>query len=137
MFTKKKTQVISALCAVMMLISLMTCFAFPVSAESIVYPDAGEVVSETGLYDASVLPDIKDYPQDGSAYKVTDVAGMQRIAELVNREKETFEGITIYQAADIDFTGTPFDGIGVYGNGDDVAFKGVFDGNGFVIENLY
>lgn len=137
MFTKKKMQAISALCAVMMLISLMTCFVLPASAESLVYPDAGEVISATGLYDASALPDIKDYPQSGNEYKVTDVEGMKKIADLVNRENKDLSGVTIYQMADIDFAGTAFDGIGVYGRGTDVAFAGTFDGNGFVIENLF
>ena len=136
MFTTKKTRVLSAFCVFMMLVSLLTCFALPVSAASNLV--AGEVVQDTGLYDASALPDIKNGLVTGETkYKLTDRAGMNKFADIVNFDKNNLAGYTIYQMADIDMGTAPFEGIGVPGVGTKTHFAGTFDGNGFVIENLF
>ncbi len=136
MFTTKKTRVLSALCVVMMLVSLLTCFALPAGAATTIVD--GEVVLDTGLYDATALPDIKDGLVNGVAkYKVTDRAGMNKFADIVNFEKKNLSGYTIYQMADIDMGTAPFEGIGYPGVGTRTHFAGTFDGNGFVIENLF
>ncbi len=137
MFTKKKTRALSALCALMMLVSLLTCFALPAGAATTDVVN-GEIVSETGLYDASALPDIKNgLLDDAKAYKITDRAGMNKLADLVNFEAKTFAGYTFYQMADIDMGTAPFEGIGIVSVKTKSTFSGTFDGNGFVITNLF
>ena len=137
MFTTKKTRVMSALAAVLMLVSMLTCIALPVSAQATVNAVAGEVASATGLYNATALPDVKDGLLEGKyEYKVTDRAGLDALADLVNWNKATLTGYTFYQAADIDMGNRPFNGIGT-DIAADYKFCGTYDGNGFVIENLY
>ena len=127
----RKTRWMSGLVAACMLMSMLAAFILPAGADTPVYYD--EVVSATGLKDVSGLPEITSYTGAVNTYKVSSRAGMDFLADLVNGGN-SLSGITIYQAADIDMGWAPFDGVGT---GSTCVFKGTFDGNGFVIENLY
>lgn len=134
----KKTRLVSGLAAVVMLISMFAAFVIPVSAENV----WNEQIA--ALKDVASLPDIKDYSSavtEYTEYKVTDPEGMEKLSALVIGGND-LSGITIYQANDIDMAWAPFVGIGGYiyrisGSYSDCVFSGTFDGNGYVIENLY
>ena len=129
----KKTRLMSAFAALLMLVSMFAMIVLPASAAT--YFD--EVISATGLQDASALPDITTYTSSSSAttWKVSNRAGLEKMAELVYGGKN-LAGYTFIQAADIDMGWDPFVGIGDK-LADAVRFGGTYDGNGFVIENLF
>ena len=138
-----KTRMMSGLLAVLMVVSLLGAFVLPVTAEPEPQPQTvpaallDDVISKTGLKDVSNLPDIVGYeegtPQTETEFKITDFAGMEKLRDLVYNGVN-LSGVTIYQAKDIDMAWEPFSGIGMIGGG---SFNGNYDGNGFVIENLY
>lgn len=131
----KKTRLVSGLAAFAMLISMLAAFVIPATAESNWTETAGALTS------VGELPDIKDYSSSVTEYKVTDFEGMEKLATLVIGGNN-LENVAIYQANDIDMEWTPFVGIGgnifkTNSSAADYAFSGTFDGNGYVIENLY
>ncbi len=74
----------------------------------------------------------------GTYYKITDRAGLERLAEIVATYTCSMVGNYVYLANDIDMEWVNFKGIGQTGSSENgnYAFKGTFDGNGFVIKNL-
>ncbi len=148
----RKTRVTSGLLAVIMMITMLAAFVLPVTAEAANPYDQYETISESGLVSAGELPNIEDAELadnklPATAYQVNSKEGIFRIRELVfgsvkNYDKGatqpySMEGIKFYQTADIDMEWEPFTGIGAMGGDVNAPFSGVFDGNGFVIENLY
>ncbi|MBQ3084439.1 MAG: hypothetical protein IJC46_03180, partial [Clostridia bacterium] len=128
----KKTRAISIIAAVLMLVSMFTTFVLPISADT--YFD--EIVSPTGLQDATAYPDIATAASPAAGtYKVTNRAGLEKMAQLVYGGNN-LSGYTFIQTADIDMGWDPFVGIGDK-LADTVRFGGTYDGNGFVIENLF
>ena len=136
-----KTRMMSGLLAVLMVVSLLGAFVLPVTAEPEPQPQTvpaallDDVVSATGLKDVSSLPDIVGYEEGPTQteFKITDAAGLKQLRDLVYKGVN-LSGVTIYQANDIDMAWEPFSGIGMIGGG---SFNGNYDGNGFVIKNLY
>lgn len=126
----KRTRLTSGLVAILMLVSMFTAFVLPVTAETASVPVGTSAA--TGLANAGSLPNIKDYSANVNAYQVSDLDGMKTLMDLVY-SGNALSGVTIYQSADIDMEGFPFAGIGSIAK----PFSGVFDGNGFVIKNLY
>ncbi len=133
---KRQTRAWSAILVVCMLLSLLASFALPVSAEAAFVSD--EVVAEKGLVDATGFADITEYTASVKKYKVSDRAGMDKLADLV-ADGNTMAGVSIYQTADIDMGWVPFFGIGLAGSNADKSkpFSGTYYGNGFTIDNLY
>lgn len=77
---------------------------------------------------------IKDYDNlsNQKAYVITDAAGLEKLAALVNGGNN-LDGVTVYLANDINMFGsTAFAPIGTATN----AFSGIFDGNGNAIRGL-
>ncbi len=66
------------------------------------------------------------------SYLISDVAGMQWLAEQVNTYKNSFAKCNIILAADIDLRGQEWQPIGGSGN----PFSGTFDGGNHTISNL-
>ena len=136
-----KTRMMSGLLAVLMVVSLLGAFVLPVTAEPEPQPQTvpaalpDDVVSETGLKAVSNLPDIVGYEEGTTQteFKITNAAGLKQLRDLVYNDVN-LSGVTIYQANDIDMDWEPFSGIGMIGGG---SFNGNYDGNGFVIKNLY
>ncbi len=82
---------------------------------------------------------------DCTEFKISTPAELKFFSELVNVYAMEFTGMTIYLAADINMSGvTDFDPIGYPGdnatndqyNVERGAFRGTFDGQGHVIDNL-
>lgn len=67
-------------------------------------------------------------------YVVSNAAGMVYFAAQVNEEGKNFKGETVLLADDIDLNNEPWTPIGQTGS---TEFKGVFDGQGYTIKNLY
>ncbi len=135
MFTKK-TRILSALLSVCMLISVMACVVIPASAEEYTPYVEGELYSATGLVDVTGLDDIAtDWNADVKEYQVTNRAGFEKINELV-LGGNTLAGYTFTMANDVDFGWKNFPGIGLKNTGATPSFAGVFNGNGFVVEQL-
>ncbi len=79
------------------------------------------------------LVDLKQYDAipDEIAYKITDGAGLVKLASLVNGGN-TLEGVTIFLANDIDMRSVAMIPIGTVSN----PFGGIFDGQGHLICSL-
>ena len=71
---------------------------------------------------------------DATVFTLTTSEAIAGLATLVE-EGNTFEGKTIKLESDLDLAGVAFNPIGHSANGQ--AFKGVFDGQGHTISNLY
>jgi len=70
---------------------------------------------------------------DCDKYLITDVSGLERLAELVNDgDYNTGYGSEFILGADIDLEGVEWTPIG----NDRIYFQGTFDGNGHIISNL-
>ncbi len=162
MFTKK-TRVLSALLTVCMLISLLACFVVPVNAVS-AEPSKG-LVDTSGMIDLNTVKfyrgninaetkdsDLKSRTyggwdgslskvsdnSKGTKYKITDRKGLEVFAAICSTYSCTMVGNYVYLANDIDMEWVNFKGVAQSGSSENghYAFKGTFDGNGFVIKNL-
>ncbi len=148
----KKTRLMSALMAIIMLVTLFTSIVLPASA----------VTSDYSMPEA---PDnLTAYKNRASNPKATDYAitdaydWLAIIADSNNQKKfeyhtgvpttyETFSGITLWLTNDINFAGIEFDADGdkVYGRNETMVayygadtgrFKGTIQGQGFAFKNL-
>ncbi len=152
MMITRKTRVTSGLLAVIMMITMLAAFVLPATAEAANPYDQYETINGTGLVPADDLTNIleaelSDNKLTETAYQVDSKEGIFRIRELVFGSVYGYdegavppcslEGIKFYQTADIDMEWEPFTGIGAMGGDVNAPFSGIFDGNGFVIENLY
>ena len=72
------------------------------------------------------------YNAAGSYYEIPNAAALTALAAYVNGGNVT-SGKTFKQTADIDMQGVSFTPIG---NGDEIAFCGTYDGDGYVIKNI-
>ena len=127
----RKTRWMSWLVTVLMLVSLFTAFVLPVSAAG-----QTDLKADKGLADYTSLPNIADGIKSGvKDYQINSRAGfdkMQEIWDVGNHE------VHIYQTADIDMGWIPFAGIsGEPNNKSWESSTQLFDGNGFVIKNLF
>ena len=127
----RKTRWMSGLVAILMLVSLLAGFVIPVSA-------AGQVdlKAATGLVDKTALPNIADgLKTDVKEYQVSNRAGLEKLVEICKNDE--LYGYTLWQTADIDMGWEPFAGIAGHNGTAEKSFRAVYDGNGFVIKNLY
>ena len=137
-------RILSVLLSVVMLMGMMSAIpAVAVETSTVGYSQA---VAESGrtkvpndalnLNDASVV--VSSFATDHgtkTAFTVSDLAGLERLKEIVNAGN-ALAGVTIYQTADIiPSEQTTFDGIGVLDNANK-AFSGTYDGQGYTIGNL-
>ena len=83
--------------------------------------------------------DTRWYNKDEAVFHITTAGQLAGIAKLVNEGTVTFEGKTIYLDNDLDLAGIEWISIGTGRGGDcpEYSFCGVFDGQGYVISNLY
>ena len=141
MFTKK-TRILSALVTVCMLISMLTCFVVPAVAEVTQVP-TGEMENLNGITEYPGKEVVKE-----KNYVITDIQGMLNLANISQTKNNNWVGATIYLGADIDMgwyageDGKGYKGIGnattaTESDNGYYSFKGSFDGNGYVIKNLY
>jgi hypothetical protein len=128
------------LLAIVMVVALLTgVISFMTFAADNTTP-LGYSASRIVKKDTTGLPNIKDYDDANkkTEYVINDMEGLQTLAYHVNNVGVTFEGVTIYQTANIigggieDATST-FTGIGKDAN---KIFSGTFDGQGYVIDNF-
>lgn len=84
------------------------------------------------LADVWCISDYYDSPLTTTAYKIVDAQDLVKFAGYVN-DGEAFAGKTIYLAFDINMTDVAFTPVGKVAAS---AFKGTFDGQGHVIDNL-
>ncbi|MBQ7347983.1 MAG: hypothetical protein IJW55_08500 [Clostridia bacterium] len=131
-------------CAFLSLLLILSLALLPVYADDTTDATVGYsadlVVAKEGLADLTDITEVTDISAV-TEVKITNAAGMQKLAELVNANTN-FTGKTVYLANDIDMTDvtnwTPIgnnDG-GVWGNNSTPAFQGTFDGQGHAIKNL-
>lgn len=86
--------------------------------------------------------DILDYESNTSAteFVVNDIAGMEKLAELVNSGKDSFRGKTVTLTTDLKYDKTVKNNYGIIGNAHNRdGFNGTFDGGFHIIRgiNLY
>lgn len=94
--------------------------------------------------DTTGMTDIKNYldATNKTEYALSDLEGLQTLAALVTKGTTTFEGVTIYQTANIIGGGAEdpasnFAGIGKPKFDDATkTFAGTFDGQGYVIDYI-
>ena len=94
--------------------------------------------------DTTGMTDIKNYldATNKTEYTLSDLEGLQTLAALVTNGTTTFEGVTIYQTANIigggaDDPASNFAGIGKPKFEDtSKTFAGTFDGQGYVIDYI-
>ena len=130
---------------ILSLILFLTVFSLTaLSATVFSSADAGSAV---GYSDANVekkqgltrLPDIRyGLKEDQNEYKITDAAGLERLAHLVNGTGEEtardLAGYTFYLSCDIDMNGVTHEPIG---KNMVCPFAGTFDGQGHIIDSLF
>ncbi len=93
-------------------------------------PDRVEKVTDwSKIYNITKYDELEENP---TAYKILNADGLIKLSEIVNSGDGLY-GVTVYLAYDIDMTGKVMDPIGRVGG---VPFKGTFDGQGHVIDNL-
>ncbi len=87
---------------------------------------------------AAGVVDILDYESNTSAaeFAVNDIAGFEKIAELVNSGKETFTGKTITLMADLKYDKSVENNHNVIGDYDH-EFDGIFDGGFHTISGIH
>lgn len=82
-----------------------------------------------------VTADTTWYDAEKSEFVLMDAADLLGFAQLVN-ENNWFEGKTVKLGADIDLAGIEWTTIGEVDRVPSYVFKGIFDGQGYKIENL-
>ena len=92
--------------------------------------DAAAVVKKN-LDDIPNLVDFYELPETQTEFKITTPEGLQEFSNAMYFS-ESFEGITIYLANDINMDGYDY----LTAGGGSTMFMGTFDGQGFMIENL-
>ena len=92
----------------------------------------GEVVLPTTEWDTQA--DTSWYDAAATEYTLSTAEELAGFAKLVNEEKVTFSGKTVKLGADVDLGDHLWIPVGQTGA---TEFKGVFDGNGKTISNLY
>lgn len=108
-----KKRILSLLLVLMMVMTLMPAAAL-----------ADGVTADTTWYDA-----------EKSEFVLMDAADLLGFAQLVN-ENNWFAGKTVKLGADIDLAGVEWTPIGEVDRAPSYVFKGIFDGQGYKIENL-
>jgi len=73
--------------------------------------------------------------KNNSTFTITSEDNLAALAYIVNRGVDTFDGKTVLLDADLDLAGKRWPGIG--DASDSSAFRGVFDGQGHTIRNLF
>ena len=112
---------------------------FAIVFSTVAIAGAEDVAAYTDLSGVSAVSE--------KAYKITDAAGLNKLAELVNGGSD-FAGVTVYLANDIvlnegvldaefNFVGTSATAFSPIGNVSDGAFAGTFDGQNHTIKGLY
>lgn len=141
-----KKRILAFLC----MIAILAVFAIPTYADPVTSNGYSETLVQK--VDLTDVPDIKTLSENlstyasGSAWKITDAAGLQAFSTISNTsDAYTFSGKTVYLANDIDMKGVndfaPIannTGIGAFVtafNGG-IRFCGIFDGQGHTIRNL-
>lgn len=110
--------------------------AFVVAGEEFVPDQYGigysdERITKVDLTNVPDMLEIDNYLVHPEAYKITNAQGLIDFADYVNFG-DPFKNVTIYLANDIDMTGVEgFRPIGLSG-----SFQGIFDGQGYIIDNL-
>ena len=94
-------------------------------------------LSYSGNWDG-VSSDTSWYNPSENEFHISSASELKGFSDLVNSGEHTFEGATVYLEKDIDLNGKSWIPIG-YGNHNfgNRVFKGVFNGNGFKVSNLY
>lgn len=138
------------LCLTLSIVLVLCAFIVPTSAktEAIAGYSADRVVK----VDLTNIPDINDAAKgamvnydNGTAWKITDAAGMETLSWITNEAVKDFSGKTVYLAKDIDMSSvTNFKPI-AYNTVVNFAttsfnagpfWRGIFDGQGYAIKGL-
>ena len=115
------------------LAAMLTTAAMTVSFYGITVSAADDAIEKSwdGSYDTSW------YDEQDTELHIFTAEELAGLAYLVNEGKKTFEGQTIYLEADIDMSGSDWVSIGdVYYSINKPCFRGQFNGNNHVIQNL-
>ena len=125
------------LLAFFLTIAMLLCFSVVAFADATEITTVGYSSKRVEKVDLTDVPDILDYADyvtSPEAYKITNAQGLADLASWTNLG-DPFTGVTIYLANDIDMTGV--EDFKPIGNGRAAAyFRGNFDGQGHVIDNL-
>ena len=147
----KTVKKLSFLLAILMMVSCVVPFAAVADGESvttvgysaanITYLTDAEIEAMINIKDVSTNADIIA----NKKMKITDVEGLLHFASLVNNKVHDnttsgeldFNGKTVYLVADLDLTDVTWTPIGYWTSDSDLArFRGTFDGQGHIIDNL-
>lgn len=119
-------------------LSSVTNYFYRVKADSGSYSNIVYVQTpaKNGAYSAASTA------TSGNEYSVSTAAQLKLLADTVNAGTATYNGVTFKLAGNIDLTdfGTGYDsgaGWKPIGVSDSWSFRGQFDGNGYVVKNLY
>lgn len=95
-------------------------------------------VEESGQKAIASGIDILDYESNPSAieFVVNDIAGFEKVAELINSGKEDFEGKTISLNADLKYDKSVENNQTQIGVNNSKSFKGIFDGGYHTISGI-
>ena len=130
-------KLITVLLAIMMIAAMvvptMAADGDAGATVNVVGYSADRVVAIESFDDMYCMSDYYYSPVDTAEYKIVDAADLVKFASLVN-SGDSFEGKTVYLQYDIDMSSVEnMDPIGKYAAN---PFKGTFDGQGHIIDNL-
>jgi len=130
----RKTRLLSAVAAVLMLVSMLTCFVLP-------------AVAAVADYEMPEAPDgLVAYSERGDStatdFAISSAKDWLAMAKAAEDDNATFEGITFWFTNDIDFSEEELDPadptkyfLNNYGK-EAYAFKGTIQGQGYAIKNM-
>ena len=116
--------------AILLTVALaLSLLVLPVGAAGYEAPASVTVTAAT-----ADIPDIVNYNANNvkNAYVITSYEGWEKLASLVN-SGTVFSGKTIYLTTSLNMSGKT---VTVNGTGDSNRFQGVFDGQGYTIDNV-